>query len=70
MRLDDAVRWWKERERMPAEDADAFAADIEVARREAQLFHELSSEIAKPIAYAAHMRYRLCSADSPTAPSP
>jgi hypothetical protein len=31
----DAARWWKEHERMPLDDADAFAADVEVARREA-----------------------------------
>ncbi len=31
----DAVRWWSERERMPDADAEAFAADMEAARREA-----------------------------------
>ena len=31
----DAVRWWSERERMPEADAEAFAADVEAARREA-----------------------------------
>ncbi len=31
----DAVRWWSERERMPDADAEAFAADVEAARREA-----------------------------------
>ena len=31
----DAVRWWSERGRMPDADAEAFAADVEAARREA-----------------------------------
>ena len=31
----DAVRWWSERERMPDADAEAFADDVETARREA-----------------------------------
>ena len=29
----DAVRWWSERERMPEADAEAFAVDVEAARR-------------------------------------
>ncbi len=33
----DALRWWRERERMPVEDADAFATDLEAVRHEAKL---------------------------------
>lgn len=31
----DAVRWWSERARMADADAEAFADDVEAARREA-----------------------------------
>ena len=31
----EAVRWWSERKRMPDADAEAFAADVEAARCEA-----------------------------------
>ena len=31
----DAVRWWESRERMSIEDGEAFAADVEAGRREA-----------------------------------
>jgi hypothetical protein len=31
----DAVRWWGERERMADAEVEAFAADVEAARREA-----------------------------------
>ena len=30
----DAAGWWRQRAPMPAEDAEAFAADVETARRE------------------------------------
>ena len=30
----DAARWWRERERMAAKEAEAFAADVEAARCE------------------------------------
>ena len=30
----DAVRWWKEREHLPPEEAEAFASDVEAARRQ------------------------------------
>ena len=30
----DAVRWWREREHLPTEEADAFADDVEVGHRE------------------------------------
>lgn len=30
---DDAVRWWREREHLPAEEAAAFADDVEAAHR-------------------------------------
>ena len=30
----DAVRWWGEFKHLPAEEADAFASDVENARRE------------------------------------
>ncbi len=30
---DDAARWWREREHLPAEEAAAFADDVEAAHR-------------------------------------
>ena len=30
----DAVRWWREREHLPPEEAEAFARDVEKAHRE------------------------------------